>query len=294
MIHASEEKKLFVNTGRPIVDPLILEMLSSLKYEDVLDTKKYGAHVFCQTYLDWIKSTKINHVSGTELYPYIYAAQGVTQGLDIFILSNLKRRFRFFKGEYSYAREFLEMIQGQWTWLDDEPLRTTDAVIVSQPFAALGKEHPNLQGLLFQSELVQAPIFLDCAYFGVCSNVGFDVSATSIETVAFSLSKVFAAGPLRAGILFSRKPIPNLSILKKWEYGNAIGYRLAVKLMERFSPDYVVNKYSSAQQDICDRHGLAKSQTILFGLGDQAWIGYSRDNVTNRICLSQAIEALTT
>jgi hypothetical protein len=77
-----------------------------------------------------------------------------------------------------------------------------------------------------------------------------------------------------------------LLMLHKIEYTNRIGAALGIKLMEQYSPDYIVNKYKQRQLDLCNSLGVIPSNTVLFGIdNNNNYPEYNRGGQTNRLGL---------
>lgn len=282
-------KDNLVKSGQPIFDPEVLHFLKSIALDDMIQLWIPPFSVYIEAYSNWIRSGSANTTKGLSTFKYVYPSLGVTEALDHFILANTHRRIRFFKGEYPYNRDVLSLAGRQWSWLDNDNITENDAIIISHPFSATGDTHSLLNETLKQAQSLDVPVFMDAAFFGVCSGFDFDWSHPAIESVSFSLSKIFALGPLRTGITFSRKMKPNGEVLKAWSYGNGVGMRVGMKLFESFGPDFIVNKYKDSQIQICEQLELCPSNTLLFGIGGSEYQEYSRDDTYNRVCLSKAL-----
>jgi hypothetical protein len=77
-----------------------------------------------------------------------------------------------------------------------------------------------------------------------------------------------------------------LLMLHKIGYTNRMGASLGLKLIEKFSPDYVVEKYLKKQIELCNRLSVMPSNTVLFGIDTtNAYPEYNRGGPTNRLGL---------
>ena len=258
------------------------EILNSLPDLLQVDSKS-----FCKTYIEWIRSGTLNTVSGLENFPYAVYSNGTTEAFDKFYMKNNKRRFRCFRGEYVYHQIAWRTSWPDWKFLEEEPLEHNDAVVISLPFSDTGNEHVQMQDVLQTCTDLKIPVLIDCVYFGVCSNINFDFNHACITDITFSLSKAFPLAYARVGMRLTKVDDDDtLLMLHKIEYTNRIGASFGVKLMEQYSPDFIVNKYKQKQLDLCDTLGIVPSNTVLFGIDtDNMYPEYNRGGQTNRLGL---------
>ena len=204
---------------------------------------------YLNLYDDWIASTKNNIFIGLDDFKYKCYSNGTTESFDKFYLFNSHRRFRCFSGEYMYHK--LAWRNGFfWKYLEDDELGENDAVVISLPFADTGDKHVLYDSLMKQCIKLGVPVLVDCAYFGICKDVEFDLSYKCITDVTFSLSKTFPVAYARIGMRYSRKDTDDtLFVYGKIHYNNKIGANLGIKYLNQFSPDYISNKYGDKQQE---------------------------------------------
>lgn len=257
-----------------------LQILNSLP-----DLLQVDCDTFCEKYLDWITSSKLNSFNGLEQFPYAAYSNGTTEAFDKFYMKNNKRRFRCFKGEYVYHQ--IAWRNWDWKFLEDGVIDDNDAVVISLPFSDTGNEHSQMQQVLQTCSNLNVPVLVDCVYFGVCSNINFDFDHKCITDITFSLSKTFPLAYARVGMRLTRTDDDDsLLMLHKIGYTNRIGASLGVKLMEQFSPDYMVEKYLQKQIDLCNSLGVTPSNTVLFGIDtNNSYPEYNRGGPTNRLGL---------
>lgn len=237
---------------------------------------------FLQFYPDWIESSKNNAFVGCKTFPNRYVSVGVTQAIDDWTLFCLKNnlRLRIFRGEYPYSKEF-----NNWCWIEDEPLTVGDAVLISFPFSGSGNKHPQYDWLINICNNLQLPVFVDCAFFGACSDLEVNVNQPCIDTVAFSLTKGLATNDYRSGIVFSKrhKQDTTLDVQNIWQNSVHLNVAMGLQLMKQFGPDTLVEVYKEKQISVCKSLGLEPSNTIHLATGDEKWNDYSRDGVYNRV-----------
>jgi hypothetical protein len=246
-------------------------------------------------YLDfyprWILSSKLNKLEGLEAFKYRYISLGCTQALDEFHFwcSENNLRIRMFRGEYPYNRDCINF---DWSndFIDDQPLKRGDAVIVSAPFSGSGKIHPHWENLITTCNQLEIPIFVDCAFFGTCSGINLNFNHDCITSVVFSTTKGLSCGNYRNGIQFTKIPQGHLAIQNEWHHGIHLNVAIGLYLMQNFSPDFLYEKYQESYLNVCDYFQFKPTNCIHLALGDEKWEYFSRDNAFYRIGVKNAVK----
>lgn len=230
---------------------------------------------FKKSYLDWIHSSK-QKVNGLPKNNYIVS--GITDALNqTYALYN---KIGIFEGEYGYHSI---AVNSRVT----TDLSQADVIVVSHPFSADGlSAHEKLK----IADTFNKPIFVDCAFFGICNDIDFDFRPyKNIHSVCFSLSKTFGTGWHRVGMLFTKDPYP-VTFYAETHYPLVSSAQYHYDLINTKSPDYIFKKYRPQQLEICKELDLIPSDTVIFGLDySDRYIEFKRGNV-NRMCLTSIIE----
>lgn len=265
-----------------VQDPSTLKILktpidlSCLHDNDIIDN-------FLKKYHDWIHTTKNNKLLGLENFSFKCYSNGTTESFDKFYLKNPLRRFRCFRGDYMYHK-LAWRDNYNWSWLEDDAIRERDAVVISLPFADTGDVHLQYASVMESCTKLNVPVLVDCAYFGICSQITFDLTYPCITDVVFSLSKTFPVAHARIGMRYTREDNDDtLFMYHKISYNNKIGATLGIRFLENFSPDYISDKYKDKQLEFCEILNVYPSKTVLFGQGGPAWHHYNRGGITNRL-----------
>ncbi|MBN8542081.1 MAG: hypothetical protein J0L82_16935 [Deltaproteobacteria bacterium] len=250
---------------------------------------------FFKTFRNWIQASRLNQFSGLseKNYPYATYVHGTSQAFDHFFRQYGRKRIRFFKGEFAYHKIYCGDVI-DWMFVEDAPLESGDAVIVSVPFSDTGGLHAQLQDVLAQCQKLSIPVMIDAAYVGISQDITFDFSHPAIETVTSSLSKTFfGAAHLRAGIrlerTFRNDPIDFFNSVGMF---SRLGAKLGTRLMQKFSCDFIPEKYRQLQLAVCQDLSLTPSQSVLFGLGDARYAALNRGGVPNRVCISSLLTGI--
>jgi hypothetical protein len=260
-------------TVKLLRDPLDLSCVHS---DSIIDE-------FLYAYDRWIHSTVSNSIIGLDQFKFKCYSNGTTESFDKFYLKNHHRRFRCFKGDYMYHK-LAWREKYDWAYLEDDVLKENDAVVISLPFADTGDKHELYHKLMRECNQLRIPVLVDCAYFGACRGIEFDLAYGCITDVTFSLSKSFPLAYARIGIRYTREDDDDtLFVYHKINYNNKIGAALGLRYLEKFPPDYITSKYIDKQLDFCYTLGVKPSKTVLFGIGGSEWQQYNRGGVTNRL-----------
>jgi hypothetical protein len=286
-----EKNKLISTKTAAVYDPDFTKALAALPWAEWM---RHSPPFDCRkeyliTIDRWIHSSQLNSMTGLQRLSERDLINGTTQAFDEFYFKYPTRRLRFFRGEYAYHRR----IARSWAFLEDQPLRANDFVIVSWPFCSTGAKHPGLSALLDEALTQKTPVMIDAAYFGTCRGLEFDFSHPAIEAVCFSLTKGLGLGDLRSGIRYSnyqdQDPVRQQNLYNHTVLGAA---RIGLHMMERFSPDHIPEKYRNWQKDVCHEAGLTPTPCMHLALGkDPEWNQYRVDEMYNRVGIRELLKA---
>jgi len=271
--------------ARAIVNPILDSVISSTIF-DCARKNDDNIHLkFVETYLKWIKLTSLNTITGIDQFPILAYSNGTTESFDKFYIKHQSKRFRWFKGEYLYHQLSPHL---NWKFLDDEVVSKNDAVIISLPFSDIGNEHPQMQEVLRQCELLNVPVLIDCAFFGLCGDVHFDFTSPAITDITFSLSKFLPVAHLRIGMRLTKSNCNDLlNVNHTNNYVNKLSAAVGLKLIEEFSPDYNYMSYRHLQEKFCAELNLVPSKSVIFGIDTlNQYPKYNRGYISNRLCFS--------
>lgn len=285
--------ELDFSAAATIQDKLALDVLSVPVDTNSL-TKIDLVNHFVHDYKEWINASKLNSFVGLDNYQYACYSAATSESFDKFYMKNASKRFRCFRGEYVYHK-IAWRDKFAWAYIDDDELRTGDAVIISLPFADTGNKHTNHDEVLDTCDRLGIPVLIDCCYFGVCANMEIRLDYDCITDVAFSLSKAFPVAHARIGMRLTKED--NDDTLFAYNspglmYTNRLSASLGKRFIERFSPDYMYNTYREKQLEFCRLTETEPSNTVFFGIGDEKWQKYNRGTNTNRLSFHRYLGAI--
>lgn len=276
--------------AQPVVDYQIKDFVSSLHNSNDLYNNKIPTE-FTEKFFNWINSSQLNSLKGLENFTNQKLTAGTAQTFDHWYWRHKDKTFRFFKGEFMYHSALLKH-GGRWNYIDDRKLETGDAVIISVPFSDYGTQHPKLEFLLHNCNIMNIPVLLDFAYYPCAKNINLNLdSFPCVETVAFSISKAFyGAEFLRVGMRLERLDTDDgIDVFNSVNMINRVSVGIAIKLIERFSVDHNWNTYADVYHKVCNELNLQPTDCIMFGLGDETYQHLNRGSGVNRVCISEPI-----
>jgi len=252
---------------------MILPSARPIEMHGSYDLKSYNK--FHERFHNWIHSSK-QIVSGLPGNSYIVS--GVTDAFNQ--TYSLYNKIGIFEGEYGYhEKAFPDKV----TYNLDE----ADIIIISHPFSGDGE---SAHDKIVLADKLNIPIFIDCAFFGICAGINFDFSSyKNIHSVCFSLSKTFGTGWQRVGLLYTIDSYP-VRVYSDWQYPLLSSAEFHYEIIEMYGPDDIFQKYRFQQEEICDRIGAIPSSTVIFGLDySDRYKEFRRGNV-NRLCISKEFQ----
>ena len=207
-----------------------------------------------------------------------YIVSGITDAFNQ--TYSLYNKIGIYNGEYGYhEKAFSNRITYN--------LAEADVIIISHPFSADGMcSHHKIE----QADKLGIPIFIDCAFFGICAGISFDFSKyKNVHSVCFSLSKTFGTGWQRVGLLYTKDHYP-VSVYADWQYPLTASALYHYDLIDKIGPDDMYKKYRLQQEEICGIMSVIPSSTVIFGLDyNRRFNEFRRGNV-NRLCISKEFD----
>jgi hypothetical protein len=228
----------------------------------------------------WLENHSSNTIIGLEGFQADFSA-GTTQAFDSFYYRHRHRRFRCFVGEYFYHLKTWISTNTPWAFVTSaEPLMFGDALVMSVPFCDTGSLPKDFNLIISQCEELNIPVLVDCCYYPISGGIDIDVTSSTIDTVTFSLSKVFPVANLRIGVRYTRPgTFDGQRLHDSINYNNTLSASIGLALISKFRSDYIYRTYSVRQQQVCDYFELTPSTSVLFAIGDKQWSCYNRSNL---------------
>jgi hypothetical protein len=175
---------------------------------------------------------------------------------------------RFSQSEFVLGKVVSNNASINWAYIEDDDIRPGDAVLISLPFSGNGSRLPNYQLLIDTCNRLHVPVCLDLAYAGIGFDLEINVNEPCVVEVVSSVSKPFSP-VLRHGIRYSKQRLDdNIQIASESGILPRINIDVSSRLLEKFSKDYIVDKYIQQYHRVCAELGLQHTNTITLAIGD--------------------------
>lgn len=249
---------------------MILRQALPLEPNLSIDIRSFNS--FVDKFDNWVHSSQQTVAGLPSGDPVIVS--GITDAFNQ--LYGLYNKIGILDGEYGYHK----LVLGNRATTN---LEEADCIVVSHPFSADGMSS---EALLYEVDRLNKPIFIDCAFFGLCDNISFDFTdIVNVHSVCFSLSKSMGTGLNRVGLLYSKDNFP-AKVYNSWNYPLISQALLHIDLIDKISPDDMFIKYRSKQLDVCNRLQIYPSDTVIFGYDYSDKYSEYRRGPVNRLCIS--------
>jgi hypothetical protein len=236
-------------------------------------------NIFISRYNEWIHSSDNFKINGLENF-CAALTDGVTGAFPDFAHAFPNKPLMVFKGEYLYHK-------GLGALEIDNPSQLTPGyrLILSVPFSSTGNMPAALDDILARCDMLDIPVFLDFAYFGLCSLPEINVNYQCVKFCAFSLSKTFGTGKCKIGMCYYKDIFScSMDILTRYSYVNQVSVNLHLPIIQEFSPDYMFNNYRQKQEFIAHELGVEVSDTVIFcTTHNPRFNDYDRQGLINRL-----------
>jgi|SaaInl59LU_5_DNA_1037362.scaffolds.fasta_scaffold10050_2 hypothetical protein len=171
------------------------------------------------------------------------------------------KKFYIFESDYKFYWHILQPYNFETIeWKNIDSIEPNSYIIVSQP-NHIGQIHNHFSKLVEICRNNNSKIFLDCAFYG-SSLETLDTSNPVYDAVAFSLSKNFHLGGLRAGIVFgddlaNTLTVPVHGAAFSYNYFNSPSVESSKKILAQFPADYITQVAKPIQKEYCRQNNLS-------------------------------------
>lgn len=285
----------FTKNSDPIYDKDIKIFIQNiLSKKEILKFENCSNQQFVKQYKKWLKNSTFNSITGLDKFKYGNYSYGSTTAIAEFIKRNADKRLRVSKDDFLLSKILSKSYKTKFTPLEDEEIKKNDVLVISHPFSGNGDIYPSFKNVLDQCDKNDVPVLIDGAYFGISHDLHYPLDRKCIKEFTSSLSKNFGVQNLRIGIRLSKDFIDDAlnAPIQMADCFNKLNALIGIKLMKKFSADYIIKKYTKVYDKICTKFNLIPTQTVTFGLGDKL----SKKNKSKfqrgsyvRVCISKAL-----
>lgn len=258
---------------KPLNDSVIqLAIFESLKKQtpDSISLESWRVDDYLDCFTQWISQSTHNNIIGLDKFPNRAYCVGAMDAIQSFVYRHaLTRRIRFARAEFVGAKIACNSIGSHWCYLEDAPLASNDAVIISLPFAGNGNSLPNYQSIIDHCVLLDIPVLLDLSYYGISYNFNFDLTPSCIKEVVFSLSKCLST-TLRLGMRLTVDCYDDIiQHMSNDRTLNRIATNVGIDLLNTFSHDWLISRYQLLQDKVCAKLNISPTPTVTLAIGNE-------------------------
>ena len=242
----------------------------------------------------WLTTETYNNVNGLENFSHSAFSPGTTDAFGEFISRYPNRCIRVSRSDFILTKILSKTYERSLVFLEDKKLEENDCLVMSFPFSGNGNYYPNHEQLLDTCDKLNIPVFVDGAYFGISSRINYPLYRDCIKDFSVSLSKNLAGNALRLGIRFTKDEIDDgiTAGLLGSDVFDRLGSYISIKLLEKFSHKYVVDRHIDNSNKICAENALVPTNTFTIGIGSPDMEEFKRGDYV-RVCISEELSELT-
>jgi aspartate/methionine/tyrosine aminotransferase len=230
----------------------------------------------------WVKW--IHRFSGAEYKKQWAITNGIHDAISHQIAHIHKKydQICWFNADYRFYKVLVKSYNNRGIDTYDQ-IPPNSYVLVSQPNHE-GGITPWFKDMITHCENNGSKIFLDCAFYGTTLD-RLETGLEVFDAVAFSLSKNFLLGGMRAGIIFSDNLPMSLTVpIDKYfgySYFNSNACLVANRILPKFDATYITRKAKPIQEKYCIDNNLTPADIWMWAFdGD------------NKICITDQIRDL--
>jgi hypothetical protein len=271
-----QRKKYLFPTVTPIRLPDVLNLATS--YSATIDNWGTTDHLNDMKTIEESFRKWFSPLINLDKFKYCYFLNnGSTQGIEFLSLL------------YKDQKIYLE--QGDYFWLKT----IGNGEEVANPIACdySYKTSPSaINGSNITNQWNSKAEILDCAYIG--TSLEKIIPGNNTEHILLSFSKNIGLPELRAGMIFSKKPIKTLEIFQKqYGYVGLVNFKIIKKIIENFTIIDLATTLKQIQNDFCNdltEYKIAPTDSALLGTSTHDYFDwYKRPNGFTRIPLGESI-----
>jgi len=261
----------WLETDRPqplsdlFIEQLQQEVLSG-KLDKDISNKVYTD--FKSEMTAWLHRSKLNDLTGFEVFNRIDIINGCTQFIDNLYMQGPVQTIR---GDYRYHERLkLSYIKDVGSLIPNTPL------IIAMPFPQVGAPHADMLELLNEATIKKIDVHIDGAWITCCKDVAFNFSYPSIKSVGISLSKGLGLGWNRIGLRWTRQPTADsVTIMNDFNMNLRAPTMIGLYFIRQLPPDYLWKKYGNIYNQVCKDFNLTPTASIYLALRNNQPVGLS-------------------
>lgn len=204
-----------------------------------------------------LEDSKLNTITGFDKFKRVDICLGVTQYMDTL---HIKQDVQVLEDEYRYHTLLNPSIVPKTI----ETLEPYKHLIISVPFARIGKTHPMMNEILDRCLELNIPVHIDGAWITASRNINLDLTHPAIASFSSSLSKGLGlAGWNRIGVRWSNVTDEDpITILNDYLQINTACVAIGNYFLDNVSPDHLWNTHIDHYNKICSDFNFKQTDAV--------------------------------
>ena len=266
---AYEEQYLEIERPQPLADQHIEQLqqdvLNGKLDKDVTDQVYTN---FKQEMTSWLFSSKLNKITGFDVFDRIDIINGCTQFIDNLYIHG---PVQYLKGDYRYHSRL-----GIGTATEVDKLHSVVPLVIAMPFPNTGAVHNKMTEILDICLARNIPVHIDGSWVTCCKDIEFDFSHPAIRSVGISLSKGLGLGWNRVGLRWTKNiSADSISIMNEFNMNLRAPAMIGLHFLRNLPVDYLWNTYGEIYYKVCKDFNLTPTNSIYLAIRDSQPVGVS-------------------
>ncbi len=267
--HEYSQDFLEVERPQPLsdfkIESLINDVLDGKMDKDISDNVYLN---FKNTFVNWIRQSKLNQLQGFEKYSRIDIINGCTQFIDNLYMQGTVQALR---DDYRYHQR-LNLAK----FVDVDNLIPDVPLIIAMPFPRIADKHPHLDLILERCLQKNIPVHIDGAWITCCRDIQFNFDHPAISSVGISLSKGLGLGWNRIGLRWSRQHNnDSITIMNNFSMNNRALAMIGLHFLKNLPCDYLWYTHGKRYHKVCEDFNLTPTKSIYLALRNGEPVGVS-------------------
>jgi len=256
----------------PFIDSLHEQLMENVRTNkvklDFLDSSFTAADVtnevtspifekFKNTFRQRLEQSKLNSIRGFNKFKRADICLGVAHYMDTL---HATQNVQVLQDEYRYHT----LINPKLIPKTIDTLEPRKHLIISVPFARIGKVHPQMNEILNRCLELKIPVHIDGAWITACRNIDLDLTHPAIWSFSSSLSKGYGlAGWNRIGVRWSNVMYEDpITILNDYLQINTMCVAIGNYFLDNVPADHLWNTHEQHYNKICKDFNLSPTDAI--------------------------------
>lgn len=223
---------------------------------------------FKRRFQSHLENSTLNNITGFDSFARTDICLGCAQYIDNL---HIKHDVQILEYEYNYHNRLNPTLVPKTL----DTLEANKHLIISLPFCALGKTHPEMQLILDKCLEINSPVHIDGAWITAARNINIDLSHPAIKSFSVSMSKGYGLSAWnRIGLRWTKDiQEDSITVLNDFAQINTYSVVIGNYFLQQLETDHLWKIHGDKYFKICNDFGLTPSDTIHMATKDGKILG---------------------